>query len=182
MLPEAKYIQGSHPPKLENHEQRPLPQLYADRFGWREMARVVADAYFKIPPGERERCAILGQNYGQAGAIDFFGAKMGLPPALSGHQNYYYWGPRGYTGECIIVMGDRYEALSRKFDSVEKVGTVYHPLSMPYSILTCICADGPSSVACHKSGQSSEIGTSFFPLCWCGSGLCNSLSGVAPLI
>jgi len=120
------------PPKLENHEQGPLPQLYADQFGWKEMARVVADAFFKIPPGERQRCAIFGQNYGQAGAIDFFGVKMGLPPALSGHQNYYYWGPRGYTGECMIVMGDRYEALSGKFASVERVGTVYHPLSMPY--------------------------------------------------
>jgi len=120
------------PPKIENHKQGPLPQLYADQFGWKEMAQVVAEAYFKLPPGDRGRCAIFGQNYGQAGAIDFFGAKMGLPPAISGHQNYYYWGPRGYTGECMIVMGDEYETLSQKFDSVEKVGTVFHPLSMPY--------------------------------------------------
>jgi hypothetical protein len=120
------------PPKIENHEQGPLPQLYADQFGWKEMAQVVADAYFKLPPGEREHCAIFGQNYGQAGAIDFFGTKMGLPHALSGHQNYYYWGPRGYTGECMIVMGDDYHTLSQKFESVEKVGTVLHPLSMPY--------------------------------------------------
>src|SRR6266851_6656217 len=71
------------PPKIENHEQGPLPQLYADQFGWKEMAQVVADAYFKLPPAQRERCAIFGQYYGQAGAIDFFGAKMGLPPPLS---------------------------------------------------------------------------------------------------
>ncbi len=120
------------PPKIENHKQGPLPQLYADQFGWKEMAQVVAEAYFKLPPGDRGRCAIFGQNYGQAGAIDFFGAKMGLPPAISGHQNYYYWGPRGYTGECMIVMGDEYKTLSQKFDSVEEVGTVFHPLSMPY--------------------------------------------------
>ncbi|HYL85186.1 MAG TPA: glycosyltransferase family 39 protein [Candidatus Angelobacter sp.] len=137
VLPVQQYIAYSQfmhlaPPKIENHKQGPLPQLYADQFGWKEMAQVVADAYFKLPPGERERCAIFGQNYGQAGAIDFFGAKMGLPSAISGHQNYYHWGPRGYTGECMIVMGDDYETLSRKFDSVEKVGTVFHPLSMPY--------------------------------------------------
>jgi hypothetical protein len=120
------------PPKIENHRQGPLPQLYADQFGWREMAEVVRDAYFGLPAPERERCAIFGQNYGQAGAIDFFGAKMGLPPAISGHQNYYYWGPRGYTGECTIVMGDDFKTLSKEFDEVEKVGTVYHPLSMPY--------------------------------------------------
>lgn len=120
------------PPRIETHKQGPLPQLYADQFGWKEMAQVVANAYFKLPPDERKSCAIFGQNYGQAGAIDFFGAKMGLPPAISGHQNYYYWGPRGYTGECMIVMGDNYKTLSQKFDSVERVGSVVHPLSMPY--------------------------------------------------
>ena len=86
------------PPRIENNQLGPLPQIYADQFGWKEMAQVVADAYHKLPPSEQKSCAIFGQNYGQAGAIDFFGAKMGLPPAISGHQNYYYWGPRGYTG------------------------------------------------------------------------------------
>ena len=120
------------PPRIETHRQGPLPQLYADQFGWKEMAQVVAKAYFKLPPEERKSCAIFGQNYGQAGAIDFFGAKMGLPGAISGHQSYYYWGPHDYTGECMIVMGDNFETLSKEFESVEKVGTVDHPLSMPY--------------------------------------------------
>jgi hypothetical protein len=69
---------------------------------------------------------------GQAGAIDFFGAKMGLPSAISGHQTYFDWGPRDYTGECMIVMGDSPDNLSKEFDSWEKVATVYHPYSMPY--------------------------------------------------
>lgn len=137
MLSVEQYIAYSRflhfaPPKIENHRQGPLPQIYADQFGWKEMAQVVADAYFRLPPEERKDCAIFGQNYGQAGAIDFFGAKMGLPPAISGHQSYFYWGPSGYSGECMIVMGDTYESLAGKFESVEKAGTVYHPLSMPY--------------------------------------------------
>lgn len=120
------------PPKLENHEMGPLPQIYADQFGWKEMTQVVAAAYYKLLAEEQKSCAIFGQNYGQAGAIDFFGAKMGLPPAISGHQNYYYWGPRGYSGECMIVMGDRRERLEDLFGSVEFGGHVEHPLSMPY--------------------------------------------------
>jgi Dolichyl-phosphate-mannose-protein mannosyltransferase len=128
------YSQFTHlaPPKIETHRQGPLPQLYADQFGWKEMAQVVADAYYKLPPEEQKSCAVFGQNYGQAGAIDFFGAKLGLPRAISGHQSYFYWGPREYTGACMIVLGDNYETLADKFESVEKVGTVYHPLSMPY--------------------------------------------------
>jgi hypothetical protein len=120
------------PPRIETHRLGPLPQLYADQFGWKEMAQVVADAYQKLPLEERKSCAIFGQNYGQAGAIDFFGAKMGLPRAISGHQSYFYWGPRGYTGECMIVMGDRPERLHELFESVEFAGRADHPLSMPY--------------------------------------------------
>lgn len=120
------------PPPIEHNQLGPLPQIYADQFGWKEMAQVVADAYYSLPPDERKSCAILGQNYGQAGAIDFFGAKVGLPPAISGHQNYFYWGPRGYTGQCMIVMDDNPHRLHELFDSVEFAGHVYHPLSMPY--------------------------------------------------
>jgi hypothetical protein len=120
------------PPKIETHREGPLPQLYADMYGWKEMAEAVAGAYSKLSPEDKQRCAIFGQNYGEAGAIDFFGAKMGLPNALSGHQSYYYWGPRGYTGECMLVLGDTAEVLEEKFDSVEKVATVYHPYSLPY--------------------------------------------------
>lgn len=121
------------PPRIETHRLGPLPQIYADQFGWKGMAQVVADAYHKLPPEEQKSCAIFGQSYGQAGAIDLFGPQMGLPPAISGHQNYFYWGPRGYTGECMIVMADRPGRLAELFESVEKVGTVYHPLSMPYN-------------------------------------------------
>ena len=120
------------PPRIETHKMGPLPQIYADQFGWKEMAQVVADAYHKLPAEEQKSCAIFGQNYGQAGAIDLFGAPMGLPPALSAHQNYFYWGPRGYSGDCMIVMAGTPERLAQQFESVEKVGTVYHPLSMPY--------------------------------------------------
>jgi dolichyl-phosphate-mannose-protein mannosyltransferase len=137
MLPVQTYIAYSRavhfePPRIETHKMGPLPQLYADMYGWKEMAEAVAGAYKKLSPEDKQRCAIFGQNYGQAGAIDFFGAKMGLPNAISGHQNYFYWGPRGYTGKCMIVMDDRPETLSKEFDSYEKIATVYHPYSMPY--------------------------------------------------
>lgn len=137
MLPVPDYIrytQAIHlqQPRIENARLGPLPQLFADQFGWDEMAQTVARAYNNLPPDVRAKTAIFGQSYGQAGAIDFFGPKYGLPKAISGHQNYFLWGPRGYTGESMIVMGDRRSRLEELFQSVEKVGTVYHPYSMPY--------------------------------------------------
>jgi hypothetical protein len=123
---------GIEPPATETHRKGALPQQYADMFGWPEMAAVVARAYNSLTPAERATCAIFGQNYGQAGAIDFFGKQYGLPKAISGHQNYYLWGPRGYTGEIMIVMDDDRETLEQLFESVEQVGVVDHPLAMPY--------------------------------------------------
>ena len=121
---------GFSPPRIENRVTSALPQLFADRFGWPEMARAVADAYHSIPEPEREKTAIFAQDYGQAGAIDFYGRELGLPKAISGHLTYWYWGPRDYTGEIMLVMGDRREVLERKFESVEKVGEAGHPYAM----------------------------------------------------
>ena len=129
-----RYTEATHlqQPRIENARLGPLPQIFADQFGWEEMAQVVAHAYNKLPPDVRAKTAIFGQNYGQASTIDFFGPKYGLPQAISGHQSYFLWGPRGYTGESMIVMGDRQKQLEALFASVEKVGHVYHPYSMPY--------------------------------------------------
>ena len=120
-------------PTIENHKLGPLPQLFADQFGWPEMAAEVARVYNSLPPDIRSRTAIFAQSYGQAGAVDLFGPRYGLPQALSGHQSYFLWGPRGYTGESMIVMGDRRARLEDLFTSVEWKGQISHPYSMPYN-------------------------------------------------
>ncbi|MES1196287.1 MAG: glycosyltransferase family 39 protein [Steroidobacter sp.] len=127
-----KYSQTLHlsPPRIENRQTSALPQLFADRFGWPEMANAVAKAYFQIPEPERSRTAIFGQDFGQAGAIDFYGPKLGLPKAISGHLAYWYWGPRDYTGETMLIMGDNRQQLEKLFEQVEQVGEVGHPYAM----------------------------------------------------
>jgi hypothetical protein len=137
VLPPETYIRYTkalhlQPPRIERHRLGPLPQLFADQFGWEEMTATVARVYNSLPPEVRAKTAIFGQNYGQAGAIDLFGPKYGLPPALSGHMSYFYWGPRYYTGESMIVMQGQQQDLERYYKSVEKVASVYHPYSMPY--------------------------------------------------
>jgi 4-amino-4-deoxy-L-arabinose transferase-like glycosyltransferase len=129
-----RYTKALHlaPPAIETHRLGPLPQIFADQFGWEEMAATVARVYNRLPVEIRPKTAIFAQNYGQAGAIDLFGPKYGLPPAISGHQSYFLWGPRGYTGESVIVMAGRQRDLESRFAAVEKVASVSHPYSMPY--------------------------------------------------
>lgn len=97
VLPVETYIRyaawtGFQPPRIETHKLGPLPQLYADQFGWEEMAATVARVYHSLPPEVRGKTAIFSQNYGQAGAIHLFGAKYGLLKAISGHQNLFSLG------------------------------------------------------------------------------------------
>jgi len=136
VLPVKTYIRYSQAlhfqqPAIETWKLGPLPQVYADQFGWKEMVATVARIYNGLPDDVRAKTAIFARNYGQAGAIDFFGPKYGLPKAISGHQNYFLWGPRNFTGESVIVLQGKQEQLEDRFASVTKVATVSHPFSMP---------------------------------------------------
>jgi len=129
----AKYSQFWDVEKVqvEYHERAKLPQLYADMFGWPEQAALVARVYRSLPPEEQAKCAIFANNYGQAGAIDYFGPRLGLPKAISNHNSYFHWGPRSYTGEVVITIGFQIEDLRPLFGQINLAATTYHPYAMP---------------------------------------------------
>jgi hypothetical protein len=84
-----------------------LPPDWADMHGWPELTATVARVYRSLPSSQRAHTAILASNYGEAAALDFFGPQYGLPPALSGHNQFWLWGTRGYSGDVLIdVNGD----------------------------------------------------------------------------
>jgi len=119
------YLQRMHievPKSEKSHERARLPQTYADQFGWLELVEKVAEVWDRIPAAERQDCGIFAQDYGQAGALDFFGPRYHLPPALSGHQTYFLWGPHGYSGNCLIVLDERKAVLEQLFERVEFMG------------------------------------------------------------
>jgi hypothetical protein len=123
---------GNRPPPLERAGiGAPLMQVFSDEFGWRDLAADVGDVYRALPPGDRAKAAIFAANYGDAAAIDFYGS--GLPPALSGNNQYYLWGPRGYDGSLVIAVNvdpREWSALCDSARVVAKFGT--SPYAMPY--------------------------------------------------
>ena len=84
----------------------PLPQILSDRFGWPQMVEGFASRYNALPPDIRAHTAIFCSNYGEASAVNILGPKYGLPTAISGHQNYFYWGWNNYTGESVLTLGN----------------------------------------------------------------------------
>jgi hypothetical protein len=128
-------------PKSEhNQDTVTLPQFYADEFGWKDMVARVAGVYHSLSPEEQSRTAIFANNYGEAGAVDFFGSRYGLPKAICTHQNYFFWGPRNYTGEIVIRIGIKPEDARDSYESVRVAATLDNPYAMPFEknpILLC---------------------------------------------
>ena len=92
----ARFVVATHtqPQAQENNQKgAALPQLMADMMGWKELEAGVAAVWRALPPEERARTTIITGNYGEAGAINLYGPDDGLPSAVSGHNQYYLWGP-----------------------------------------------------------------------------------------
>jgi hypothetical protein len=138
---------GLRPRAQERTGEGDLPQVFADMFGWEDLARRVARVYHALPPEERAKCAIFTNNYGQAGAIDFFGPRYGLPAAISPHNNYWLWGPRGFTGEVLIIVGGSRNDPHSDFRSVVLADATDCAHCMPYEdgapIFLCRGLDQP---------------------------------------
>jgi 4-amino-4-deoxy-L-arabinose transferase-like glycosyltransferase len=95
---------GFKPAKDEVHHESLLPQAIADQFGWPEMAQEIAGIYNSLSPEDRAQTGIWAGNYGEAGAVNLFGPKLGLPTAYSRHQNHWYWGPPPQVYKNLIVI------------------------------------------------------------------------------
>ena len=120
------------PSSSEHTHLRDLPQDYADMEGWPEMTAAVAGVYNRLPAKDRAKAAIFADNYGEAAAIDFFGAQYHLPPALSGHNQYYLWGPRGYDGSVLIKINGEESQLRSVFREVRLVKRFTNPYNRPF--------------------------------------------------
>jgi hypothetical protein len=108
-----------------------LPPDWGDMHGWPELAQTVARVYDSLPPAQRVQTAILASNYGEAAALDVFGPSYGLPPALSGHNQYWVWGPRGYSGNVIIDVHGDCEAQAHLFRNRRIVTRFSNPWGRP---------------------------------------------------
>ncbi len=97
---------------------------YAEILGWDELVAQVAGVYQSLPVAERDRAAILTENYGEAGALDVLGEHYALPHAISGHNNYYLWGPGSATGDICITVGIPDDTVHRMFAEVTPAGRI----------------------------------------------------------
>jgi hypothetical protein len=138
LLPEETFVRyqaalGIQPPRLERSALGALPQHYADMHGWRELAGAVASVVRELPPADRDTALVYGQNYGEAAAIDVYRRVLDLPPAVSGHNNYFLWGlPPGRGDPLLVVGGDDEDCGGVYREKVRAARVTPSPWVMPY--------------------------------------------------
>ena len=97
---------------------------FAEEIGWPELVETVARVRDSLPDDQRSRVAILAGNYGEAGAIDLYGPKHGLPRAISGTNSYWARGYGDPPPDTLIVIGFSAEFVENYFEEYEVVAEV----------------------------------------------------------
>jgi hypothetical protein len=136
LLPPQKYVVYTRPFAPDRGRQEkftgPLPQILSDRFGWPEMVQGFAARYNALPPDVRAQTAIFCGNYGEAGAVTVLGTAYGLPPPISGHQNFFYWGWGNYTGDSVLTLGNDPRDYANTYAEVVDLGPFDAPWIMDH--------------------------------------------------
>jgi len=119
-----------------------------EQIGWPELVATVNGAYQQLRPDERAHAQILTANWGEAGAVDFFGGRYGLPHAISGQDSYYLWGPGDPDATTYIAVGFSAGRLAPYFAEVTPAATITNALGAPNQ------EDGRSVFLCRRPRMS----------------------------
>lgn len=123
---------GIKPSVGERVEIGLLPQFYADRFGWEEMAQKTAEAVGQLEDKEKDDYIIFAQNYGEAGAINYYREKYNLKEAYTYHNSYWYWGLPERIPDVFVVVGGDLEGNQEFFEEVTVAARHRNKYAMGY--------------------------------------------------
>ena len=116
ILPPQAVINGYGP---SDYQASPMP----DRYGWGGLVSNLSIAYASIPKNLKSQACIFTSNYGEASAVNFIGGSLGLPRAISGHNNYYVWGPDSCNGQVLITVGIPLAEMQQAYSNVTTLMT-----------------------------------------------------------
>jgi hypothetical protein len=132
--------------RWEDGQIHPLPQDFADMLGWQELAAKTYQAYQALPDSTRAATLIKCDNYGQAGAINYYNRGRQLPTATSFNGSYLHWFPvapeRPWRHLLLVGEGHPAELVSH-FQTFRKVGEIMNPYARERGA-TIYLGTGPS--------------------------------------
>ncbi|MGH9702117.1 MAG: glycosyltransferase family 39 protein [Candidatus Acidiferrales bacterium] len=90
-----------------------------EEIGWPDLVETVAGIRDSLPAEDRAHLGILGTNYGEAGALNLYGPRYGLPAAISGVNSFWFRGYGDPPPRVLIVLGLSREVVEKKFTSCQ---------------------------------------------------------------
>jgi hypothetical protein len=119
--------------RWEDQENHPLPQDFSDMLGWEEMAQKTAAAWHALTPAEQQQTIIFCDNYGQAGAVAFYGKKYGIPQPYSGNASFLYWMPAHIKVVNLLLVTDDSTDMQKPFVKEFASATLCGSITTPYA-------------------------------------------------
>jgi 4-amino-4-deoxy-L-arabinose transferase-like glycosyltransferase len=108
-----------------------IPQDFADQLGWERQVRTVAHVYESLTPADRHQTVLGADNYGEAGALEFYGPRYHLPPVVCGCGSFWYFGPGTRPGTVLIDVGTDSAGLATIWRDVRPAARIRSPWSVP---------------------------------------------------
>jgi len=137
-----KHIEKTGFLKWEDLKDHPLPQDFGDMLGWKEMAEKTVKAYASLTEEEKKNTFIFADNYGEAGAINYYGKKYNLPMVYSNNASFLYWLPDSlYVDNLLLITDDQQEMqhdFLKDFSSVILWDSITHPYAREHGSLIII--------------------------------------------
>ncbi len=127
--------------RWEDGKKHRLPQDYADMTGWKELSDIVILVYDSLTPAEKKECNIYAENYGQAGAIYYYGEKYNLPRPISFSDNFLLWAPDSINKSNLIYVNDEVGDIKFLFKKYELKGTVNDPYFRENGLMVFYCTE-----------------------------------------
>lgn len=122
----------------------PVPDIgpiVPDSVGWPAYVDQVASVHARAGGGDTP---IITSNYGEAGAIDRFGAGHGLPAPVSGQNELWYVARPPDGAATVVVVGSQLDAVRGHFASCETVTELDNGLDVDneeQGVPVAICRD-----------------------------------------
>lgn len=117
---------------------------HREELGWPELVQEVARIRDSLTPEQRERLAILGTNYGEAGAINLYGPHYGLPQAISGVNSFWVRGYGNPEPQTVIILGLSKRYRNEQFQDCRLAGHTPNP----YNVVNEETGDHPDIYVC----------------------------------
>jgi Dolichyl-phosphate-mannose-protein mannosyltransferase len=122
---------------------------FREQLGWPDLVQEVARIRDSLTPEERAHLAIIGTNYGEAGAINLYGPQYGLPSAISGINSFWYYGYGDPPPQTVIVLGLSRKYMDESFSSCRLAGHTPNP----YGVKSEETGDHPDIYVCGPPKQ-----------------------------